>query len=77
MSVELDATQKEIYESLGLIDKVAIINGQVSPRKVMLLTVAADHRWIDGGNIAKFARDVKGLLEEPAMLWMESEINNV
>ncbi len=61
----------------GIIDKVAIINGQVSPRKVMLLTVAADHRWIDGGNIAKFARDVKGLLEEPAMLWMESEINNV
>ena len=61
----------------GIIDKVAIINGQVSPRKVMLLTIAADHRWIDGGDIAKYARDVKALLEEPAMIWMESEMKNV
>lgn len=61
----------------GIVDKVSIINGQVSPRKSMLLTVAADHRWIDGGDIAKFTRDVKILLEEPAMLWIESEIQNV
>ena len=61
----------------GIIDEVALINNQVSPRKIMLLTVAADHRWIDGGDIAKFARDVKELLEEPAMLWIESEMNNV
>jgi pyruvate/2-oxoglutarate dehydrogenase complex dihydrolipoamide acyltransferase (E2) component len=43
----------------------------------MLLTVAADHRWVDGGDIAKFTRDIKLLLEEPAMLWIEGEIKNV
>lgn len=32
-------------------------------RKVMYLTIAADHRWIDGGDIGRFANKIKQLLE--------------
>jgi pyruvate dehydrogenase E2 component (dihydrolipoamide acetyltransferase) len=34
----------------------------------MNLTVAADHRWIDGGEIGRFAWRIKELLENPDIL---------
>lgn len=39
-------------------------------RKVMYLTVAADHRWIDGGDIGRFASKVKQYLENFTLLFI-------
>lgn len=39
-------------------------------RKVMYLTVAADHRWIDGGDIGRFAGKVKQYLENFTLLFI-------
>ncbi|VEU75774.1 pyruvate dehydrogenase E2 component (dihydrolipoamide acetyltransferase) [Mycoplasmopsis maculosa] len=52
----------------AIIDKPVVKAGQVVPGKVMYLTVAADHRWIDGAEIGRFASRIKELLENPEVL---------
>lgn len=52
----------------AIVDRPVVKNGTVVPGKVMHLTVAADHRWIDGATIGKFAGRVKELLEKPEVL---------
>ena len=39
-------------------------------RKVMHLTMAADHRWVDGGDIGRFLSKVKHLLENFTLLFI-------
>lgn len=43
---------------------------QFVERKVMYLTVAADHRWVDGGDIARFAGKIKQYLENFTLLFI-------
>lgn len=52
----------------AIIDEPVIQNGQIVPGKVMYVTVAADHRWIDGAEVGRFASRVKELLEKPEVL---------
>ncbi len=49
-------------------DKVYFKNEQVVPGKVLYLTTAGDHQWVDGADIGRFAYDVRMSLENPAML---------
>lgn len=50
--------------------KVKKVGIQMVERKVMILTIAADHRWVDGGDIARFANQVKQYLENIAFLFV-------
>lgn len=50
--------------------KIKKIGIQMVERKVMMLTIAADHRWVDGGDIARFANQVKQYLENIALLFI-------
>ncbi|MGY6172144.1 2-oxo acid dehydrogenase subunit E2 [Candidatus Mycoplasma pogonae] len=52
----------------AIVDKPVVRNGAVVPGKVMYITVAADHRWVDGAVIGRFASRVKELLEKPEIL---------
>ncbi|MBG0730943.1 2-oxo acid dehydrogenase subunit E2 [Mycoplasma sp. 'Moose RK'] len=52
----------------AIIDSAEVKDGQVVAAKIMHLTVAADHRWIDGATIGRFAARVKELLEKPEIL---------
>lgn len=52
----------------AIIDSAEVKDGQIVPAKIMHLTVAADHRWIDGATIGRFAARVKELLEKPEIL---------
>lgn len=52
----------------AIVDRPLVKNGQIVPGKVMHLTVAADHRWVDGATIGRFAGRVKELLEKPEVL---------
>ncbi|OYD26795.1 dihydrolipoamide acetyltransferase [Mycoplasma testudineum] len=52
----------------AIIDEAVIVNGEVKPGKVMYLTTAADHRWVDGSTIGRFTTRVTKLLENPALL---------
>lgn len=52
----------------AIVDEAFIEKGQVVAGKAMYLTVAADHRWIDGATIGKFASRIAQLLENPEIL---------
>lgn len=43
------------------------------PRRMMNLSSSFDHRIIDGWDAASFIREIKGALEQPALLFMGSE----
>ncbi len=49
-------------------DKPVVRNGQVAVGKTMMLTVACDHRVIDGVVGARFLNELKRFLENPASL---------
>jgi len=49
-------------------DKPAVVNGQITIRKMMIITVSADHRVVDGVLAAKFMQKAKNLLEAPYSL---------
>ncbi|MFI4996982.1 MAG: dihydrolipoamide acetyltransferase family protein [Hyphomicrobiales bacterium] len=42
------------------------------PRKMMNLSSSFDHRVVDGFDAARFVQRIKGLLETPALIFMES-----
>jgi pyruvate dehydrogenase E2 component (dihydrolipoamide acetyltransferase) len=46
-------------------EKPAVVNGQITTRDMMTLTLSGDHRVIDGVAGAKFLQKVKALLEAP------------
>ncbi len=51
-------------------NKIKKIGMQMVERKVMYITIAADHRWVDGGDIARFAKQVKEYLENITLLFI-------
>lgn len=53
------ATQQEV---------VPDVDGQIVVRPIMHITLAADHRVVDGAVAARFMADLKAALEEPVLL---------
>lgn len=49
----------------------AVVNGEIAIRWKMNLSISLDHRLVDGYDGAMFVQDVKGLLEDPTMMFME------
>lgn len=47
---------------------VVLDDGSVEPRTVLTLSLAADHRVIDGALAATFIGELKGILEQPAQM---------
>lgn len=43
------------------------------PRRMMNLSASFDHRVVDGWDAARFVQRIKGLLETPALIFMEPE----
>lgn len=53
----------------AIVDKVyANENGSFYSGKVMYMTIAADHKWIDGAEIGNFGTKIKEILENPILL---------
>ncbi|MEV6427612.1 dihydrolipoamide acetyltransferase family protein [Nocardia sp. NPDC051463] len=46
-------------------DEVQLVDGQVVGRKILRVTLSADHRAVDGATAATFLQQLKGLLEHP------------
>jgi 2-oxoisovalerate dehydrogenase E2 component (dihydrolipoyl transacylase) len=51
-------------------ERVMVKDGQMVVRKMMNLSSSFDHRIVDGHDAAVFVQRIKGLLEQPATLWM-------
>jgi len=51
--------------------RAAVVNGELAVRWKMNLAISLDHRLVDGYDGAIFVQDVKALLEDPTMMFME------
>lgn len=49
----------------------AVVDGQIVARWLMNLSISLDHRLVDGWDGAMFLQDVKALLEDPTLMFME------
>jgi pyruvate dehydrogenase E2 component (dihydrolipoamide acetyltransferase) len=54
-------------------DKAVVVNGQITIRKVMPLSLSFDHRVIDGVMGARFMNAVIRYLEDPTLICLEAE----
>lgn len=54
-----------------IVERPVVIDGQIVVRKMMNLSSSFDHRVVDGMDAALFIQAVRGLLEQPACLFLE------
>ncbi|MEN5127123.1 dihydrolipoamide acetyltransferase family protein [Pseudomonas alloputida] len=54
-----------------MVERPVVIDGQIVVRKMMNLSSSFDHRVVDGMDAALFIQTVRGLLEQPACLFVE------
>lgn len=54
-----------------IVERPMVVKGQIVIRKMMNLSSSFDHRVVDGMDAAQFIQAVRGLLEQPATLFME------
>jgi pyruvate dehydrogenase E2 component (dihydrolipoamide acetyltransferase) len=54
-------------------DKAVVVNGQITVRKVMPLSLSFDHRVIDGVMGARFMNAIVRYLEDPSLICLEAE----
>jgi len=54
-----------------IVERPMVIKGQIVIRKMMNLSSSFDHRVVDGMDAALFIQAIRGLLEQPATLFME------
>jgi pyruvate dehydrogenase E2 component (dihydrolipoamide acetyltransferase) len=52
-----------------ILAKPAVVDGQVVPRKLMILSLTFDHRVVDGSPAARFLNTIREYIEEPT-LWL-------
>ncbi|MBW1246542.1 2-oxo acid dehydrogenase subunit E2 [Pseudomonas tolaasii] len=54
-----------------IVERPMVIKGQIVVRKMMNLSSSFDHRVVDGMDAAQFIQAIRGLLEQPASLFLE------
>lgn len=54
-----------------IVERPMIRDGAIVARKLMNLSSSFDHRVVDGADAAEFIQAVRGLLERPALLFVE------
>ncbi|MBK5000655.1 2-oxo acid dehydrogenase subunit E2 [Pseudomonas sp. S31] len=54
-----------------IVERPMVVDGQIVVRKMMNLSSSFDHRVVDGMDAALFIQAVRGLLEQPACLFVE------
>jgi pyruvate dehydrogenase E2 component (dihydrolipoamide acetyltransferase) len=64
----IDPSQGAILAVSTIVKKPVVVNDQIVVRQRMNLTLSGDHRVIDGATGAKFAQEVKRLLQNPLSL---------
>lgn len=52
----------------GVEDTPVVVDGQMTSRPLLKVTMSCDHRVIDGATGARFLQTLKGMLEEPAAI---------
>ena len=58
-----------------IVERPVVVKGQIVIRKMMNLSSSFDHRVVDGMDAAQFIQAMRGLLEQPASLFLEGLCN--
>lgn len=66
----INAPEMAIVGVNKAIDRAVVDRGTVTIRRMMNLSSAFDHRFVDGYDAAAMIQEIKGLLEHPATLFM-------
>lgn len=66
----INPPQSAILAVGAILDEPVVRDGQVVPGKIMNLTLACDHRVVDGVAAAEFLKTLKKCLEAPSILLM-------
>ena len=66
------AVQAAIMEVLTLraVERAAVVDGQVTVRKMMNLSSSFDHRFVDGYDAAAMIQQIRDMLEHPATIFI-------
>jgi pyruvate dehydrogenase E2 component (dihydrolipoamide acetyltransferase) len=64
----LNPPQSGILSIGKVTDRPVVINGAIEIRPIVEITLAVDHRIVDGAEGAQFLRDLKSALENPYLL---------
>ncbi|HYQ55808.1 MAG TPA: 2-oxo acid dehydrogenase subunit E2 [Draconibacterium sp.] len=65
----LPSSNVSVVFILGSIqNKPAVVNGEIVPRRIMLLSATLDHRVVDGSHGGRIFRQIKYLLKNPHLL---------
>lgn len=57
-----------------IVERPVVRSGQIVVRSMMNLSCSFDHRVVDGWDAAEFVQRIRGLLEQPATLFMDRPI---
>ena len=55
----------------NIVDRPAVVDGEIKVRPVMYLALSYDHRIIDGKDSVSFLKLIKEKLENPEKLFLE------
>jgi len=70
----LPSSNVSLVMILGTIqNKPAVVNGEIVPRRIMLLSATLDHRVVDGSHGGKLFRHIKYLVKNPHLLEKKPE----
>ena len=69
----LNAPEVAIVGVNRIVERPALVAGQIAARKLMNLSSSFDHRIIDGWDAASFVQEIKALIEQPALLLIADE----
>ena len=67
----INAPEVAIVGVNRIVERPMVIKGQIVIRKMMNLSSSFDHRVVDGMDAALFIQAIRGLLEQPASLFVE------
>ncbi|KAE9003306.1 hypothetical protein PR003_g17957 [Phytophthora rubi] len=52
----------------SIMDKAVVVDGKVEVRPMLTLTTTIDHRYVDGSEAARMAKNLKAFVEDPNLL---------
>ena len=67
----INAPEVAIVGVNRIVERPVVRHGQIVVRKMMNLSSSFDHRIVDGWDAASFIQEIKGLIEQPAKLFMD------
>ena len=67
----INAPEVAIVGVNRIVERPVVRHGQIVVRKMMNLSSSFDHRIVDGWDAASFIQEIKGLIEQPATLFMD------